>query len=136
MDSRCTLFESSTERWRRDIGSAAQRLGQTHEEWFGSIVRMVRVVRVVSERSNDERAERFERLRRFTSGVVKASKGALEPLVQRTGDLRRHRAEARPLRLRAADLLLGIAPAQFLVLFGRAAAGNRVRGKTLAPFLR
>src|SRR5215510_2498684 len=104
-----------------------------------------------SERSNDERSERFERferperperserserLRRFTSGVVKASKGALEPLVQRTGDLRRHRAEARPLRLRAADLLLGIAPAQFLVLFGRAAAGNRVRGKTLAPFLR
>src|SRR5215475_8243693 len=98
-----------------------------------------------SGRSNDERAERFERLerlerseglRRFPSGVVKASKGALEPLVQRTGNLRRHRAEARPLRLRAADLLLGIAPAQFLVLFGRAAAGNRVRGKTLAPFLR
>src|SRR4051812_8521841 len=57
--------------------------------------------------------------------IVEAPAGALEPLVERTGDRWRHRAEACPLRLRAADLLLCGSPRRFVGL-GAAAPGHGV----------
>jgi hypothetical protein len=64
--------------------------------------------------------------------IEESPTGALEPLVERTGDGGRHGTKAHPLRLRAPDLLLGSTPLRLLVLGSATPALDRVGSQTLA----
>ena len=75
-------------------------------------------------------------LRRAPALVVELPNRALEALVQRTGDVGRHRSETRPLRLRVAHFLLGGTPPRLVVLDAAPRAAHRVGGQPLAPLLR
>ena len=60
---------------------------------------------------NDPNDSNDELSRRAFPLIVEPAAGALETLVERAGDFSRYRTEAHPLRLSAADLLLGGTPA-------------------------